>query len=72
MSRAAPGSDRDGAVPPLAAAARGAATTAGSAATKGPASGSPAPPGLVNVANALTVLRLALVPVFVSFLVAGA
>ena len=29
------------------------------------------PPGLVNVANALTLLRLALVPVFVLFLVAG-
>ena len=29
------------------------------------------PPGLVNVANALTVLRLALVPVFVLLLVAG-
>jgi CDP-diacylglycerol--glycerol-3-phosphate 3-phosphatidyltransferase len=29
------------------------------------------PPGLVNVANALTVLRLALVPVFVVFLLAG-
>lgn len=68
MSRPAPGSDRDGAVP---AAPRGAATTAGPAATTGPVSGSPAPPGLVNVANALTVARLALVPVFVSFLVAG-
>jgi CDP-diacylglycerol--glycerol-3-phosphate 3-phosphatidyltransferase len=30
-----------------------------------------APPGLVNVANALTVLRLGLVPVFVSLLVEG-
>ena len=29
------------------------------------------PPGLVNIANALTVLRLALVPVFVLFLLAG-
>lgn len=29
------------------------------------------PPGLINLANALTVLRLALVPVFVAFLVAG-
>jgi CDP-diacylglycerol--glycerol-3-phosphate 3-phosphatidyltransferase len=58
-------------VPPLAAAARGAATTAATAATPSPASGSPAPPGLVNVANGLTVLRLALVPVFVYFLVAG-
>jgi CDP-diacylglycerol--glycerol-3-phosphate 3-phosphatidyltransferase len=72
VSRAAPGSNHDGAVPPLAAAAaRGAATTAATAATPSPASGSPAPPGLVNVANGLTVLRLALVPVFVYFLVAG-
>jgi CDP-diacylglycerol---glycerol-3-phosphate 3-phosphatidyltransferase len=31
----------------------------------------PVAPGLVNVANALTVLRLVLVPVFVWFLVAG-
>ena len=31
----------------------------------------PTPPGLVNVANALTVVRLLLVPVFVVFLVAG-
>jgi CDP-diacylglycerol---glycerol-3-phosphate 3-phosphatidyltransferase len=30
-----------------------------------------APPGLVNVANGLTVLRLALVPVFVWFLLSG-
>jgi len=72
VSQAAPGSDRDGAVPPLAAAAaRGAATTAGTPVTVGPASGSSAPPGLVNVANALTVGRLALVPVFVYFLVTG-
>jgi len=72
VSRAAPGSDRDGVVPPLAAAAAsGAATTAGTAATAGSAAGSSAPPGLVNVANALTVGRLALVPVFVYFLVAG-
>ena len=31
----------------------------------------PPPPGLVNIANALTVLRLALVPVFVWFLLDG-
>jgi CDP-diacylglycerol--glycerol-3-phosphate 3-phosphatidyltransferase len=72
VSRAAPGSDRDGTVPPLAAAAaRGAATTAGMAATPSPAPAASAAPGLVNVANGLTVLRLALVPVFVYFLVAG-
>lgn len=69
MSRAAPGSDSDGAVSPLAAAAAGG--TATTAATASPASASPAPPGLVNVANGLTVVRLALVPVFVYFLVAG-
>jgi CDP-diacylglycerol---glycerol-3-phosphate 3-phosphatidyltransferase len=33
--------------------------------------GGPAAPGLVNVANALTVARLALVPVFIWFLLAG-
>jgi CDP-diacylglycerol--glycerol-3-phosphate 3-phosphatidyltransferase len=33
--------------------------------------GAVAPPGLVNIANALTVLRLALVPVFVLLLLAG-
>jgi CDP-diacylglycerol--glycerol-3-phosphate 3-phosphatidyltransferase len=72
VSRAAPGSDRDGAVPtPAAAAVGGAATTAGAAATPSPASAGPVAPGLVNVANALTVARLALVPVFVYFLVAG-
>jgi len=48
----------------------GAATTAAAAAAATPAA-HPAPPGLVNVANALTVVRLALVPVFVYFLVAG-
>jgi CDP-diacylglycerol--glycerol-3-phosphate 3-phosphatidyltransferase len=31
----------------------------------------PAPPGLINVANALTVLRICLVPVFVACLAAG-
>ena len=31
----------------------------------------PGPPGLMNVANALTVLRICLVPVFVACLVAG-
>jgi CDP-diacylglycerol---glycerol-3-phosphate 3-phosphatidyltransferase len=33
--------------------------------------GGPAPPSLVNIANALTVARLALVPVFIWFLLAG-
>jgi len=50
------------------AAAGSAATTADTARQAVP---SPAPPGLVNIANGLTVVRLALVPVFVYFLVAG-
>jgi CDP-diacylglycerol---glycerol-3-phosphate 3-phosphatidyltransferase len=40
---------------------------AGSAAAQGPAAG----PRLLNIPNALTVTRLALVPVFVAFLAAG-
>jgi len=81
VSRPVPGSDRDGVVPArTAAGAGGAATKAETAAAAQPehsaaaaSSGAahPAPPGLVNVANALTVVRLALVPVFVYFLVAG-
>jgi len=81
VSGGAAGRDSDGAAPaPAAGAGRGTAGTAGTATTAGaagvpatasPASASPAPPGLVNVANALTVGRLALVPVFVYFLVAG-
>jgi CDP-diacylglycerol--glycerol-3-phosphate 3-phosphatidyltransferase len=44
----------------------------GGAAGKGDqADGAVAPPGLVNIANALTVLRLVLVPVFVLLLLAG-
>jgi CDP-diacylglycerol--glycerol-3-phosphate 3-phosphatidyltransferase len=50
------------------AAAGSGATTADPARQAAP---SPAPPGLVNIANALTVVRLALVPVFIYFLVAG-
>jgi CDP-diacylglycerol--glycerol-3-phosphate 3-phosphatidyltransferase len=46
-----------------------AADVNGGAATEAVAAA--APPGLVNVANGLTVLRLALVPVFVWFLLAG-
>jgi len=52
----------------------GTATTAGAPGTPAsarPASASPPAPGLVNIANALTVVRLALVPVFVYFLVSG-
>lgn len=78
MSRPAPGSDRDGAAPASSAAGAGGvagtATTAGAPGTPAsarPASASPPAPGLVNIANALTVVRLALVPVFVYFLVSG-
>jgi CDP-diacylglycerol---glycerol-3-phosphate 3-phosphatidyltransferase len=75
VSRPATGSDSDGAVPARATAgAGGAATQAGTAAATAAASPAPAgsaAPGLVNVANALTVGRLTLVPVFVYFLVAG-
>ena len=39
--------------------------------TSSDARNSPTPPRLVNLPNGLTVLRLALVPVFVAFLVAG-
>jgi CDP-diacylglycerol---glycerol-3-phosphate 3-phosphatidyltransferase len=39
--------------------------------TSSDATSSPAPPRLVNLPNGLTVLRLALVPVFVAFLVSG-
>src|SRR5258708_2947250 len=39
--------------------------------TSSDARNSPTSPGLVNLPNGLTVLRLALVPVFVAFLVAG-
>jgi CDP-diacylglycerol--glycerol-3-phosphate 3-phosphatidyltransferase len=51
------------------AAAGSAATTADTARQAAPSPA--APPGLVNIANGLTVVRLALVPVFVYFLVAG-
>jgi len=38
---------------------------------QGEAAAAPPPPGLVNLANALTVVRLILVPVVVAFLLAG-
>jgi len=40
-------------------------------ALSGPDAGAVPPPGLINIANALTVLRLGLVPVFVVLLVSG-
>ena len=48
-----------------------AAETGGEARPTPSAQPSVSPPGLVNLANALTVLRLVLVPVFVLFLLAG-
>ncbi|MBO0831519.1 MAG: CDP-diacylglycerol--glycerol-3-phosphate 3-phosphatidyltransferase [Actinobacteria bacterium] len=73
MSRAAAGTDGDGGVPPPGAVgSAGPAAPAGSgcAAARADAAQAP-PPGLVNVANALTIVRLALVPVFLYFLLAG-
>jgi CDP-diacylglycerol---glycerol-3-phosphate 3-phosphatidyltransferase len=50
----------------------GAPAPASAGASSGsPAGGSPAPPSILNVANALTMLRLVLVPVFVWFLLEG-
>ena len=40
-------------------------------ALSGPEAGAVPPPGLINIANALTVLRLGLVPLFVVLLVSG-
>lgn len=85
MTRAAPGTSENGDRGPeaTAAAATGAAgaVAGGTAASAAPASqhapagqltsDAPPAPGVVNVANGLTVLRLALVPVFVTFLLAG-
>jgi CDP-diacylglycerol---glycerol-3-phosphate 3-phosphatidyltransferase len=61
------GSGRPNGAPPSGAAAAP-AETAGPAA---PAPAAPPPPGLVNVANMLTVVRIFLVPVFVLCLVQG-
>jgi CDP-diacylglycerol---glycerol-3-phosphate 3-phosphatidyltransferase len=69
VSWAAPGTDGDGTVPvgpPPGGDERGVG-----AATRSTETGTLAAPGLVNVANALTVGRLALVPVFLWFLLAG-
>jgi CDP-diacylglycerol---glycerol-3-phosphate 3-phosphatidyltransferase len=81
VSWAAPGSDSDGTGPARAGApAAGESVAAGrdpltarpASAVSGSADASAlATPGLVNVANALTVARLALVPVFIWFLLAG-
>jgi CDP-diacylglycerol---glycerol-3-phosphate 3-phosphatidyltransferase len=64
LSRAATGASGDGPFTPDNAAAAAASASSTIA-------GQPPPPGLVNVANALTVVRLVLVPVFVWFLLEG-
>lgn len=86
MSRAAPGTSEDGdrgpEVPAVAATASAGTVANGSAANSEgrrqdvppdaqAALDVPPAPSVVNAANGLTVLRLALVPVFVSFLLAG-
>jgi len=84
LSRAAPGTsengDRGPEAPAAAAAGAAGAVAGGTAATAatvsqhsppGQLTSDPPAPGVVNVANGLTVLRLALVPVFVTFLLAG-
>ncbi len=70
MSWAAPGTDGDGTVPAPAGPPPG-GDERGVSAARRTETGTPAAPGLVNVANALTVGRLALVPVFLWFLLAG-
>jgi CDP-diacylglycerol---glycerol-3-phosphate 3-phosphatidyltransferase len=68
LSRAAPGSNGDGGIGPE---KYGTPSQPASAAELARRAARPAGPGLVNVANALTVLRLVMVPVFVFFLLAG-
>jgi CDP-diacylglycerol---glycerol-3-phosphate 3-phosphatidyltransferase len=67
----APGTDGDGTVPTPTGAPPGGDQRGASLAARSAEMGAPAAPGLVNVANALTVGRLALVPVFLWFLLAG-
>jgi CDP-diacylglycerol---glycerol-3-phosphate 3-phosphatidyltransferase len=71
VSWAAPGTDGDGTVPAPAAPPPGGDQRAAGAAGRSTETTALAAPGLVNVANALTVGRLALVPVFLWFLLAG-
>ena len=71
MTWAAPGTDGDGTVPAPTGAPPGGDQRGASLAARSTETGAPAAPGLVNVANALTVGRLALVPVFLWFLLAG-
>ncbi|MGH3305463.1 MAG: CDP-diacylglycerol--glycerol-3-phosphate 3-phosphatidyltransferase [Streptosporangiaceae bacterium] len=71
MSRPAPNTDGDGTVPARAGTPPGGDQRAVSQVARSTETGRLAAPGVVNVANALTVARLALVPVFVWFLLAG-
>jgi CDP-diacylglycerol---glycerol-3-phosphate 3-phosphatidyltransferase len=71
VSWAAPDTDGDGTVPAQAGMPPGGDQHAVSEAARYPETGTLAAPGLVNVANGLTVARFALVPVFVWFLLAG-
>ncbi len=70
MSSAAPGTSEDGDRRPQEHAASAAGDRSGPG-DQHSAPGAPPAPSVVNVANGLTVLRLALVPVFVWFLLAG-
>ena len=70
MSRAAPDTNGDGTVPARADIPPGGDQRTASQVGRS-ADGGPPPPSLVNVANALTVARLALVPVFIWFLLEG-
>jgi CDP-diacylglycerol---glycerol-3-phosphate 3-phosphatidyltransferase len=71
VSRAAPDTNGDGTVPARAGTPPGGDQKAMSQVPHRTDTGGPAPPSLVNIANALTVARLALVPVFIWFLLAG-
>jgi CDP-diacylglycerol---glycerol-3-phosphate 3-phosphatidyltransferase len=71
VSWAAPGTDGDGTVPAPAGPPPGGDQRGVTAAALGTETATQAAPGLLNVANGLTVGRLALVPVFLWFLLAG-
>jgi CDP-diacylglycerol--glycerol-3-phosphate 3-phosphatidyltransferase len=71
VSWATPGGGGDGTVPARAGQPSGGDPRPVSQFTRSTESGKVAAPGLVNVANALTVARFALVPVFLWFLLSG-
>jgi CDP-diacylglycerol---glycerol-3-phosphate 3-phosphatidyltransferase len=70
VSSAAPDTDDNG-VPPASDEPEASGQRAGGPAGSGTDAARLAAPSLVNIANALTILRLALVPVFIYFLLAG-